>query len=213
MKKLVFFAAIVVAFATVSCGGSNDENKTPEEGKIENKKEKTGETVKEEKIVPKKKTDEEKIKDIKEMYSEIESNSASYSVKKVHYANPAPEMYYDHSDYTAYYKADELVKLVENGGEEMYLFTTTYYMNKGELFFIYNTGSADDIPYIQNRYYLDGDRIMKALTKQKEEMQELPKMQDLKNAPNPNFVKDAAKVTANQLKFYKEALERYATSK
>jgi len=154
----------------------------------------------------------EKIKKIKKMYANVEKNLSTYAKSKVTYTNPDPDKYWDISSYTSYNKGNTLVKLVETKGEEMYLLKTSYYFNKGKLFFIFEEGFFDDIKYSESRYYVNNDKVIKALDKQREKMKESPAMSKIKNKQHPEFKKNKKNATQAVMKDYKEAVRRYGAA-
>lgn len=63
---------------------------------------------------------------------------------------------------------NEVVKVVNNGGEDHGEWKEEYYFSNGKLFFIYQNnaygGAAKPTEYkYQNRYYIDNDKVIKAI--------------------------------------------------
>jgi len=63
---------------------------------------------------------------------------------------------------------NKVVKVVNNGGEDHGEWKEEYYFSNGKLFFIYQNnaygGAANPTEYkYQNRYYIDGDKVIKAI--------------------------------------------------
>jgi hypothetical protein len=204
MKRFFIYASIAIATFTFSaCGGSADE-KTNDSA---------AEKISDEKTAGDSKTltVDEKVEAIRGIFQAIESEK-SYKIETKEYRNPSPEMYYDMSGYTTYYKGSELKKLVELGGEEGYTFETSFYFEGGKLVFYYNRESYMDNLYRESRVYLDNDLIIKALVKEKPMEDEKTDLSTMKNSDDPDFAKDAAQFQTRINEHHKSALERLATS-
>ncbi len=208
--KQIFFATILSVALTIfySCGESKNSGDADSISKNESDIKSSSKTDS-----PKNETVEEQVNAIRKIFQEIESAGKSLTVEKRDYRNPNPEMYYDMSNYTAYSKNNELKKLLEEGGEEGYLFETTYYYDGGKLIFTYSCSTFMDILYRESRVYFNDGKIIRAWLREKPQDDEKTDLSKLENKDDPDFKKDTAEFTKIQLASEKSAQERFASAK
>jgi len=109
MKKTIIPLLVSGYFFIMSCGGSSSDSNNKSDSisgdkKLDNIESKSDLTV------------DEKVEKIRTLFQQIESSGKSLKVVKKEFRNADPEKYYDMSQYEAYYKGSELVKLVELAG-------------------------------------------------------------------------------------------------
>lgn len=163
MKKILIPALAVVFFLISACGGGeNTENHDSENHENDTN---TENVSTESDNTPKEMTKDDKIAYIKEKFNEIESKANSYTVKNTYYEGVEGDeetgQYYVYSDWYAYYNKDgELVKLVEETGEEGWFATLSYYYDKEKLFFVFHEIEFDGYAEEETRVYVyDGQTI------------------------------------------------------
>jgi len=177
-NKLLLSAITLLIFILSSCGGGTDNNSNNNENREENPKIET-----EENKTTTENTVDDKIKYIKEKFSEIEKNISNYEKKDALFSGTVGEEgqeYYVHTEWLAFYNGDKITKLVESTGEEGYWAEISYYYDNGKLFFIFHELEFDGYPIEESRIYIYDGKIIDALTKSVDEMSE-ESLSDVKN--------------------------------
>ncbi len=205
MKFKLLSVIVFIAVILTACGDDtvkqNSSDSTLEKSAVKSKSEK-------EKAHFKNKT-EEKIARIRADFQAIENSLSVCRTESKTYQNPDPAFYFDMANFMAYYKDNQIVKLVENVGEEGYASDYSYYLRGGELFFIYIERYYTDNKYQEERIYIDGGKIIKALDKSKEPGDEKTAFSSLENVSHPQFKKDASAFTLLMLETYRDAIEKF----
>lgn len=124
---------------------------------------------------------EDKVAAADARFIELKKQMPSMRKERREFQNQEPELYYDYSNYIAYYEGETLRNLLEQGGEEGYSSQNNFYFDaKGELYLVHNRLSFMDNLFEERLYYVEDMKIYASLGRDKEAEDE---KQDLLQLP------------------------------
>lgn len=203
MKKLLLLTAVVaIAVIIVSCGN----NKTEKPLAAASDTTSGGEN----RTVKKSDTKINHVEIINTKFNSIENSLNAYTVEELYYTDT--ENYMLNASYTAYTKGGELVKLVEETGEEGYGIKNSFYFDDGDAYFMFQETTDPDGNEEQKSIYISNGKVVEAMTKFKD-VNDMRSFDQIELKPDLEIINSENNNTKAIMEWVKTAKENYLKAK